>query len=63
MSELTAYEFNRWLRDCVDNARKRGLPEREIFLEVLNLARRLTVDMMFEENRATAREKRERIGS
>lgn len=59
MSELTAYEFNRWLRDCVDNARKRGLPEREIFFEVLNLARRLTVDMMFEENRAMAREKRE----
>ena len=51
---LTAAEFSRWLRNCTDDALARGLPLREIFMEVLNLVRRLIIDMLYEENRLLA---------
>lgn len=54
MTELTPSEFNRWLRNCVRDARKRGLSEPAIFLEVLNLVRALSVDAVFAKNRELA---------
>jgi len=60
--QITALEFNHWLRQTVIDARKRGLSDTEIFLEVLNLARALTIEEIFTRNRVLAEEARRSRG-
>lgn len=52
MAEITLHELRRWLTDCQENARKKGLSEEEILLAFLAETQALIVKVLLNKSAA-----------